>query len=198
MDIAPSFSVEEWKKLDLENNEDDWQKAVSVFKDRIYARYIDPVDLLVDAEKDVDPKNKRFGFTTLAIDLLLMETLQAFKEGLPDTSGMSAQVFKRFLEQSSRFSEYFKTEPERREFYTQFRCGILHQAEVQSSALVWSVGDLYDRTSFPHTVNRMFIHRALKDDLDDYLKLLRDPMSKKARTEFKKKMDAIADREAFV
>lgn len=194
MDIAPNFSDGDWKKLDLENSEDDWQKAIDVFKQRLFARYVDPVDVLIEAEKEVTPKNKRFGFTTLAIDLLLMETLQAFKEGLPDTNGQSTRVFKNFLKESPRFSPYFTTEPERHAFYTQFRCGILHQAEVQSSALVWSVGDLYDRTSTPETVNRMFVHRALKEDLEDYIKLLRNPSSLDERTAFKNKMDALANR----
>ena len=194
MDIAPNFSAEDWKKLDLENSEDDWQQAVDVFEQRLFARYIEPVDVLIEAEKEVNPKDKRFGFTTLAIDFLLMETLQAFIEGLPDTNGQSGRVFKSFLETSPRFSPYFTTEPERQAFFTQFRCGILHQAEVQSSALVWSVGDLYDRTSTPEIVNRMFVHRALKEDLKDYIKLLRDPASVEARTAFKNKMDALVNR----
>lgn len=194
MDIAPNFSAEDWKILDLENSEDDWQRAIDAFEQRLFARYVDPVDVLIETEKEVNPKDKRFGFTTLAIDLLLMETLQAFKEGLPDTNGQSAIVFKSFLKESPRFSPYFSTEPERHAFYKQFRCGILHQAEVQSSALVWSVGDLYDRTSTPEIVNRMFVHRALKEDLEDYIKLLRDPASVAARTAFKNKMDALANR----
>ena len=194
MDIAPNFSNEDWEKLDLENSEDDWQKAIDVFEQRLFARYIDPVDILIEAEKNVTPKKKRFGFTTLAIDLLLMETLQAFKDGLPDTNGQSARIFKKYLEESPRFSPYFTTEPERHAFYTQFRCGILHQAEVQSSALLWSVGDLYDRMSTPETVNRMFVHRALKEDLEDYIQLLRNSASLDERRTFKNKMDALANR----
>ena len=89
MDIAPNFSAEDWKKLDLENSEDDWQRAVDVLEQRLFARYIEPIEVLIEAEKEVNPKDKRFGFTTLAIDLLLMETIQAFKEGLPDTNGQS-------------------------------------------------------------------------------------------------------------
>ncbi len=194
MDIAPNFSDADWKQLELENSEDDWQKAIDVFKQRLFARYIDPVDILIEAEKKVTSKNKRFGFTTLAIDFLLMETLQAFREGLPDTNGQSARVFKNFLKESPRFSPYFTTEHELHAFYTQFRCGILHQAEVQSSALVWSVGDLYDRMTTPETVNRMFVHRALKEDLEDYIKLLRNPASLDERTAFKNKMDALVNR----
>jgi len=192
--IAPEFTDDDWKELDLQNQEDDWQTAVDVLKDRFYSRYIEPVEVLIEAENSVTPKNKRFGFTCLAIDLLLMETIQAFKEGLPDTSGQSKAVFKRFLSESDRFKIYFSTDDERNNFYSNFRCGILHQAEVQGSELVWSVGDLYDRSTEPHRLNRTFLHQELKRELDDYITKLRSPNSLDLRSAFRNKMDAIVVR----
>lgn len=192
--IAPNFSDEDWKQLELDNNEESWQVAVSVLKDRLYARYINPIDILVDAESDINPKDKRFGFTTLAIDFLLMETFQAFKDGEIDSKGKSKALFKKYLETSPVFSEYFTTEQQRDDFYLHFRCGILHQAEVQSSALVWSVGDLYDRSNGKEKVNRLFVHRALKSDINSYIELLRKPESAVFRHAFRMKMDAIVAR----
>ena len=194
MQIAKNFTSDEWHSLKLdENNEDDWQKAIDVLKNRIYERYLEPIEVLISAESSIEPKDKKFGFTILAIDLLLMETLQAFKEGINNTSGQSKQIFKNFLKYSKYFSSYFSTDNLREKFYTEVRCGILHQAEVQSDkARIWSVGKLYEDNGDFYSINRNELHKCLKKDFDDYITLLRDPNSKKERELFKKKMDAIA------
>ncbi|EHR0760546.1 hypothetical protein KUH14_004426 [Vibrio parahaemolyticus] len=203
MEIALDFTHEQWQALNLKDTPEDaekdaveqgWQVAVDVLKDRLYSRYIDPVDALLSAEADKPAKERRFGFTILAIDLLLMETIQAFKEGLEDTNGKSKAVFKRFLEQSPHFAEYFPTDDHRESFYKKFRCGILHQAEIQSGALLWSIGELYERADDMEVANRTRIHEALKADLDDYLAALRNPDNVELRMLFKKKMDAVANR----
>lgn len=195
MDIAPKFSATEWKALDLSSSEEDWQKAVNVFEQRISARYIEPVDLLLTAENDLPYKDRRFGFTVLSIDCLLIETIQSFKEGLVNTKGKSKEVFTRFLKESDRFKDYFSTEDHRDKFYYEFRCGILHQAEVQSSALVYSAGELYTRDNGRETVNRNAVHRALVYEFREYLDKLRAPESIELREKFKTKMDSVANRE---
>ena len=130
MEIAPNFTAEQWRKLDLFEKEDDWQIAIDALNDRLSARYIEPVEKLIEAENQLKASERRFGFTILAIDLLLMETIQAFKEGLETTDGKSKQVFMNFLENSPHFYGYFITREQREKFYKAFRCGILHQAEV--------------------------------------------------------------------
>ena len=195
MEIAPNFTATDWKALDLQENEEDWQKAVEVLQKRLYARYIEPVDVLIEIENGAGAKDRNFGFTILAIDLLLMETLQAFKEGLEDTNRKSKRVFMRFLRDSPRFSPFFSSPKERKDFYTEFRCGILHQAEIQSSAQVWSIGELYKRVDGREVINRNAVHQSLKADLDDYLQLLKNPQNRKQRELFKKKMDAVANRD---
>lgn len=194
MYIAPNFSDSDWKQLELDNNEESWQKAIDVLEERLFARYLVPVDVLIESESAISAKDKRFGFTTLAIDFLLMETFQAFKDGEIDSKGKSKTLFKKYLETSPRFCEYFSSDKQREDFYLHFRCGILHQAEVQSSALVWSVGDLYDRSNGKETVNRLFVHRALKSDISEYLELLRAPESTDLRNAFRVKMDSIVAR----
>lgn len=195
MEIAPEFTAEQWFALRLdEGNEEHWQKAVDVLKDRLESRYIQPIEILLQAEEQIPAKQRKFGFTILAIDLLLMETLQAFKEGLTDTSGKSKAVFMRFLENSPHFSGYFSDNEQREDFYSSFRCGILHQAEIQSSALVWSIGDLYERAEGLEVINRTAVHQSLKADLEDYLVVLRNPVNSKEREMFKSKMDSIANR----
>lgn len=195
MKIAPNFTSTEWLSLDLESgNEEHWQTAIDALQGRLYSRYIEPVDLLLESERGLEEKDRRYGFTILAIDLLLMETLQAFKEGIPDTIGQSKKVFKRYLEQSPSFSKFFTTEDQREAFYVSFRCGILHQAEIQGPAIVWSLGDLYERADGLEVLNRTEVHSAVKGDLDDYLTDLRDPTHTDERSRFKYKMDSIANR----
>lgn len=195
MEIAPGVKSEEWFALRLdEPHEPDWQRAVEMLALRLNARYIEPVDILVAAEEKLPADKRRFGFTILAIDLLLMETVQAFREGLPDTNGKSRDVFKRYLQKSPHFSSYFPDDDSRESFYKEFRCGILHQAEIQSTALLWSIGELYERVNGLEVVNRTKVHDAIKNDLEDYLKELREPSSLALRKNFRQKMDAIAKR----
>ncbi|MEX2498949.1 MAG: hypothetical protein WD397_08760 [Wenzhouxiangellaceae bacterium] len=189
MEIAPKFTSEEWRSLDLDKNEEDWRIAIGVLNDRLNARYIEPIEKLVESEAELKATDRRFGFTILAIDLLLMETIQAFKDGLETTDGKSKSVFIRFLEDSSHFSKYFTNKEQREKFYKEFRCGILHQAEVQSSALVWSIGDLYERVDGMEILNRSAVHEALKADLQDYIAQLNDPESEALRSNFRKKMN---------
>jgi hypothetical protein len=96
LEIAPYFRASDWKKLNLTNpaapKAADWQKAISTFASRIEARFFDPVDVLVAAE--VGKKRKKYGFATLAIDCLLIETLQGFYEGVSDHNRKSGPLLK--------------------------------------------------------------------------------------------------------
>ena len=195
MEIAPNFTSDQWRALDLDNSEEDWQKAIDALSDRLHARYIDPIEILIESESRIKAAERRFGFTILAIDLLLMETIQAFKEGLEDTNRKSKDVFMRFLENSPHFSKFFTTKEQREKFYLEFRCGILHQAEVQSSALVWSIGELYERADGMEVLNRNAVHEALKADLNDYILQLKKSESKDLRANMRKKMDFLVKRD---
>ncbi len=68
MEIAPNFTADQWRGLDLVEKEDDWQTAIDVLNDRLSARYIEPVDKLIEAEDEFKATERRFGFTILAID----------------------------------------------------------------------------------------------------------------------------------
>ena len=194
MQISKEYSSDDWYKLKLdEDNEEDWRKAIDILEARLTEKFLEPVDILINAEESEKAHERKFGFTILAIDLLLMETLQAFKEGLETTERRSKQTFTNFLKDSPHFSKYFYTDKLREKFYKEFRCGILHQAEVQSDeARVWSVGKLYKDYGSFYTINRTEIHENIKKDFEDYINKLRDSNSEKERDLFKKKMDAIA------
>ncbi|MDP2609121.1 MULTISPECIES: hypothetical protein [unclassified Oceanobacter] len=114
---------------------------------------------------------------------------------MESTDGKSKKVFVRFLKTSPYFCEYFHTKEQRENFYKEFRCGILHQAEIQSSALVWSFGDMYERIEGMEVLNRNAVHEALKKDFADYIEKLKSSESLELRKKFKQKMDSVANRD---
>lgn len=68
------------------------------------------------------------GFSVMALDCLLIETLQQFKKGESDTPrGCGEKYYVEFLTDTS-FNEYF-SEDMAKKFYKHIRNGILHQTE---------------------------------------------------------------------
>ncbi len=111
MYIAPGIHRDEWTKLQLDDETSpDWNRAIEIFNARIGSRYLEPVDLLIKSDDKRSPIERRYGFSVLAIDCLLIETLQSFREGLPDTKGKSREMFETFLTSREGFREHFNVE----------------------------------------------------------------------------------------
>lgn len=193
MQIAPGIDTATWQRLKLDNpNSADWAVAVNTLAARIHERYVAPVDFLIASEAIKPPFERRFGFTVLAIDCLLVETLGAFIEGLEDTEGRSKKTFCTFLRTRWQFAGEFTTDDLAQKFYQQFRCGILHQAESGGESKVWSVGPLLHVKGTAITVNRNKFHDCLKEEFRSYLTELRDPRNLVLRENFRRKMDFIS------
>ena len=193
MQIAPGISSNDWKVLELDSAASpDWVAAIDIFERRIRERYVEPIDHLVTVDLPKRPRERKFGFAILGLDCLLVETLSAFIEGLEDTYGVSKKVFRTFVRTRTRFKDIFTTDDIADQFYREFRCGILHQAEVGGESKVWSVGPLLQIDGKAFTVNRDEFHTCLKGEFEDYLKELRDPSNVTVRQNFRKKMDFIA------
>lgn len=193
MYIAPGITDEEYKQLNLENDQsNDWGKAIDIFKKRIASRYLEPVDMLIKKDNDRSPTDRRYGFTILAIDCLLIETLQSFREGLNNTKGKSKDMFVNFLTQRESFRDDFKKDEAER-FYYDIRCGILHQAEILGDSLLWSVGSVKGK-NFNGTpyLNRTKIHELIKKEVDLYCEELRNNSEFNIRKNFRTKMKSIA------
>ena len=121
MYISPGVTDEDYKRLNLENNQsNDWNRVIDIFKTRITSRYLEPVDLLIKKDNDRIAKDRRYGFTILAIDCLLIETLQSFREGLTDTNGKSKDMFVNFLTQRESFKDFFRKY--QKDFKKLYRC----------------------------------------------------------------------------
>jgi hypothetical protein len=76
MQIAPGIEAEKWQALKLDDPASpDWPEAIRILEARICERFIDPVDHLIATEQVKPLAERRFGFTVLAVDCLLIETL---------------------------------------------------------------------------------------------------------------------------
>lgn len=183
MQISPKYSVSDWIRLDL-SRESEWGKAVEILHDRIEGRFLRMTQSIVGADFS--------GFAVLALDCLLIETLQQFKEGTKRTPRSKCEdYFKEFLTQTS-FGKYFN-ETTARIFYGAFRCGILHQAEIKGSSKVWKIGELVRVTADGKglVVNHKKFHAELLVVFAKYSNELRDGTDQTLRDNFKKKMDFI-------
>lgn len=182
--ISPRYTVADWRSLDF-SKEEGWQKAVDILEDRIRGRFLDQVDRI--------QRWLGAGFAVMALDCLLIETLEQFRQGVHETPAReSGDYFRRFLTET-QFGEYFDGEMARC-FYKRIRCGILHQAEIRGSSRIRiDTPDLVrwteDRRGL--VINRNKFHQKLIEVFENYLALLRDPRHQDLREKFKAKMDAI-------
>ena len=191
MQIAPGIDARSWQSLELDDSASpDWSKAVQILEGRIHERFIEPIDHLIAAEEAKPAIERQFGFTVLAVDCLLVETLGAFIDGLEDTVGQSEATFCKFLTRPLFLADF--TDALAKQFYKEFRCGILHQAEIGGDSKVWSVGPLIQVDGGKIIVNRNKFHERLKAEFQNYLAELRNPANVALRSNFRKKMDFIS------
>jgi hypothetical protein len=193
MEIAKGVKAEDYIKLDLSDYKNsDWQIAVDYFDKRITDRFLEPIKVLQDFENEKLAIDKKFGFTILAIDFLLVETLQSFIEGKTNTDQKSRKIFKRFLRERDSFKPYFIKDFDPEDFYINFRCGILHQAQTFGNTKVWAVGELIRKVGEYTIVNRELFHTFLLNEYENYKRNLLKQIDVKLMGKFKLKMDFIS------
>jgi hypothetical protein len=134
--ISRNYKVDDWKSLTLKT-EDDWQKGVEIFLDRIKTRYLEHIDRIMGHHTS--------GFAVLALDCTVIETLEQFRRGKPKTPfGKGEAYFVTFLTSTS-FNKHFGKD-QAMMFYKQIRCGLLHQTEATDSQV----------TQFQVTYDRLY------------------------------------------
>jgi hypothetical protein len=129
----------------------------------------------------------------MALDCLLIETLQQFIEGVPETPIRENKCyFKNFL--ISYFKEDFDDEKAKM-FYEQIRCGILHQAETKKNSKIKISHELpivkFTKEKDGLIINRKKFHEKLKKAIKSYIGQLKDTTNEPLRKKFRKKMDYI-------
>jgi hypothetical protein len=189
MRISRNYKADHWKALTF-TSEADWQKAVDMFYDRLKTRYLLHIQRLL--------RHSTSGFAVLTLDCALIETLQQFRKGTRKTPGGEVQqYFISFLTETS-FSKHIDEELAK-VFYKKIRCGLIHQAEVESSLVKRSttlpmIEFTKDRKGL--NINATAFHTQLEQAIDEYADMLRKPGSTEVRTAFRTKMDFICGVEA--
>lgn len=185
--ISPHFCINDWTILSF-STENDWEKGIDIFEDRIRGRFLKPITYF--------ETYKYAGFAVLALDCLLIETLQQFKKGVSDTPwGESESYFVDFLTKTS-FKKYFDADLAKF-FYRQIRCGVLHQAEIKGSSRVFVHQDIplvkWSKDKKGLIINRKLFHNQLIIEFKNYLSQLKvsNPPDVHLRTNFRKKMNFI-------
>lgn len=141
---------------------------VSLIRDRFTERYITPIEKIPGKP----PEDFKNGFCTMAISCLMIEALASFWKGRRETPrGEGGRTFTWFFEQSQHATlADFKRHGV--PFYTNVRCGILHQGETTGGWKIRRTGNLFGPTPAKLTINATKFHRALAKCLDAYCKEL--------------------------
>lgn len=165
VETIASYLVDESRKIELSD----------FIYERHYRRYIKPFEYIsekkVNFEREKKPNDEysllyKNGFSIMANCCLLIETLEAFYRGFPDTKGKSQQSFFQFFSRDKNFID-FATDDIPTQFYSNIRCGILHQGETTHG---WSITRdskfILDKDN--KTINATMFLAQLKNSLKDY------------------------------
>jgi hypothetical protein len=195
LQISPKYTVDFWRGLELDADnpkQEEWLKAVDVLRDRIQGRFIKPAQTLIDVDKA--SKQHTFGFAILALDCLVIETIQGFREGVPNHQGHSTRLFKTFLSAWPPFvaclDEGMVAVDKAEEFYKQGRCALHHSGATERMTVRIS-GPMIKFDNGDLTVNRTLFHTELVAEFDRYLAALANPASVDLRKKFLSKMNPI-------
>ena len=180
--LSSSVSVKSYRELE----EAQKREGIADFiLERFRERYITPLR--------GDPQRKN-GFCTMAVSCLLIEALESFWRGLPDTKrqGESRKVlqtfFKRCKDQGGKLGVFAN----HADFYEGVRCVILHQAEITCGWHISRKGPLYDPAT--KTINATEFHAELKKCIERYgSKLRASSWGDKVWKNLKKKMASVID-----
>lgn len=156
----------------------DKEKIINFIRERFTERYITPLK--------VDLKKKN-GFTIMAIACLMIETLESFYQGWPNTIRKSQLAFSSFFERNKNF-HFIKSFGQ--SFYRHVRCGILHQAETTGGWCIQRAGPIFNEQT--KTINASKFLIEVENALLSYCSQLstanwEDEIWKK----FRKKMSSI-------
>jgi hypothetical protein len=198
IEIAPGVTVGDWMKLRLDsgNTSADWELAIQIFEKRIRYRFINPVKYLLEMENNLNPKERRNGFSIMAILCVLIESLQCFAEGKGNSKGISKEVFVRFLVENEPFKTKLKVTKDVAEtIFVHVRCGILHQAEITGGTRLRAVGPAVKLKNGKLILNRTKFANGIFQFFEQYILELRKSgeNGQRLRNNLKNKFETIIE-----
>ena len=159
-----------------------WSLKPIFIRDRLRERYVNPVEKLRPQAKN--------GFMIIALSCLLIETLESFYLGWGSTKDKSKRAFLSFFARQPRFRSIQEAD-KADSFYSDVRCGVLHQGETKNGWTVVRSGPMFDGLS---RINATIFHRELSRALDDYCRDLESPApGNRVRARFNRKMRAVLE-----
>lgn len=219
-DLCVGFSADSWRSLSAQmasGDEDSWAIGIDVFRRRMDERFFRPITALEAADTKPDlkvdgaPSGEECvpGFSIVAICCLLIETIQDFKEEVPQVEPRIAvcsypngvcikpesgtnRRFKAFL-QLPAFNGAFNGALAGR-FCEGIRNGILHSAETRQW-VIWRSepeGQIVAPEQDGYALNRTLFCAALKVEFGNFIGSLRRPENHNIRAHFKRRMDRLA------
>ncbi|WP_394886327.1 hypothetical protein [Clostridium butyricum] len=173
--------------LNMRSSNDDWNRAIQIFDDRIKGRFFRVINDIMDKEN-----YNQDGFAIMALNCLLIETLMQFKEGYAETpQRRNKKEYAKFLR--NEFPEIFRNQKIAGIFYTDIRCGILHSAETKNgSQLTFNKTYVIKEIGLNTIkVNVEQMTNILNEYYLNYIERLRDANENRLRISFLEKMDSI-------
>lgn len=191
--ISPKYTNSDYK---IARDSDDWTKMIEIFTDRLEGRFLNPIRLIT---KDDSGIGEFAGFSILALDCLIIETLQQFYDGLNKTPKYKGkEKFKSFLTNSAFFNKVFDNKMADI-FYEHFRCGLLHQGQTMQKSLIKTgqttmiIPVTPDNLNVGFKLDRQKFHNALEQEIKSYVTRLINNTDKSIRENFIKKMNFICE-----
>lgn len=157
MDTFLTSTVTVTKYKELEKHKDT-NALVAFTKQRFTERYIEPMRV------DIKKKN---GFTIMAVSCLMIEALESFYKGWPNSKNKSNLAFCNFFDRNDNFL-FMRGYSE--DFYKNVRCGILHQGETTNGWHVRRDGQILDKST--KTINAKLFHDEVEQALFRYCEKL--------------------------
>lgn len=167
--ISSKYRVSDWRDA---MQSDNWTTMAAIFRDRLNGRFLEPIEL-IGKDNNI---GEFAGFSIMALDCLLVETLNQFYQGWDETPGNHQRHFWTFFRESEYFKPHF-TKRMSNIFYSHVRCGLLHQAQTKKRTLIRADQDKMVSPASGGLVNgiivdRIRFHNALKQEVSAYSRRL--------------------------
>ena len=158
--LTSNVTVGELQEWISKKDEDSKEKLIQFINHRFTNRYI----------KHLSKINS--GFLRMGVCCLTIETLECFKQGRENTkeSGAGIKMFRDFFD--SEKSNFPKFDIISDSFYSDIRCGILHQGETTNAWRIRNDGDLLNIEE-RYINSKMFV-KALENSLKNYITTLQE------------------------
>lgn len=192
--ISDNHTRSDYRRLHLQinSNREAWNNAINIFRERVYGRFINQIELL-------NNNAERNGFASMALCCLLIDTMYKFEHGSVATNYNEVKYEEMLM---TYMNDVFFSLDVARAFYKGIRCGILHSGETQNGCMlsvtcnhIIEVHGYGLNTKI--NVNVIEFSNRVIGYINDYINRLY-MCDIQTRKKFIKKMNYLCERESFI